>query len=187
MHTPHATLALLLAIFPTLSAAPTGAPQVAAVSASRAVSLRARPAVERTPRAEIAQALAVPLAELDTTVVLSPAKLVDGNASMDLYCAVDLVARQHARIVKSTCTGFGQAVIKTKVYAGRRYVIECAGTPGSTTWTLRLPSGSQLTASQTEHPAFLYTAEQTQDASFTFSAAANEYFIQRCEITSTKT
>jgi hypothetical protein len=157
------------------------------VRPTRTVQLaRERPAADHTPRLEVAQALAVGIGELDSTITLSPAKLVDGNASMDLYCAVDLVARQYARIVKSTCTGFGQAVIKMGVSAGRRYLIECAGTPGNTTWTLRLPNGGQLTSSQTEHPTFVYLAEQTQDVSFSFLAAANEYFIQRCEITPTK-
>lgn len=149
---------------------------------------RAR-ATQRLSRAQIAHVLSVAVSALSASIVLEPARLKVGSSIMELYCPIEVLPQKaHARFTQTACQGIGMVAISFKAAAGKRYLLDCAGTPANQTWRLKpwgVPS-SGSTVSGTEHPAFVHDATKNGIVRFALTGSAPSYVVQRCEITPTQ-
>jgi hypothetical protein len=141
-------------------------------------------------RAQAAKLLGVEPSDLLATERISPAAPVAAHAHMRLYCP------SYVRPDSSTagffpsdgpaCGSRTGAGLRFSAKKGRRYLIDCAGSPGNgATWRLR-PSGTTTTThavANTEHPAFLFDATADGDVALDFNADAPAFQIHFCEIT----
>ena len=143
-------------------------------------------------RSHAARVLGVAEGSLSTKVVLSPAQPKSGASHMRFYCptVVD-PSESRARFEPgefggcSYRTGVG---LRFEATAGKRYLIDCVGTPGTNvTWGLHRSGNPQAshTAANTEHPAFVYEASTTGEVALDLNASASVFFVHRCEITPT--
>ncbi|MBL4684266.1 MAG: hypothetical protein JKY37_06735 [Nannocystaceae bacterium] len=142
-------------------------------------------------KAAAARVLGVLTSGLGTKVVLSPARPMVGSSYMRFYCPTTVHPDASlARFMPgefdacSDRTGVG---IRFKAQAGRRYLIDCAGTPGQdVVWKLRpmgTSGGGSQTTANTEHPAFIYEASKDGEVALDFNANTDVFNVYRCEIT----
>lgn len=158
----------------------------------KATGLPRLKAEQTLSKAAAAKALGITDGTLGAKVVLSPATALVGTSFMRFYCPTtvhpDVPMARFAPGTFAACgnrTGVG---IRFVAKAGRRYLIDCAGTPGtSVTWTLQPQShkGGAQTVANTEHPAFIYEAIEDGEVALDFNANTDAFFVHRCEVTPT--
>ncbi len=148
---------------------------------------------QKLAAAAAAKVLGVASTSLQTKITLSPATPKVGSSVMRFYCPTyvqpDTSRAQFMPGEFDACsyrTGVG---LRFRAKSGRRYLIDCAGTPGSDVqWKLR-PMGSTVggaqTAANTEHPAFIFEAAKDGEVALDFNASTELFVIHRCEITPT--
>jgi len=159
-----------------------------------AVGMPTLRAGQKLSRAKAAKLLGVGLKHLGVNALLSPRTPMRGSAYMKFFCPTfvdpaDNEARFSRSAVDGACGNRLGASLRFQAVAGFRYLIDCAGRPGgNVTWELRpqMNGGGPQTVSNTEHPAFIYEANATTEVRLDFHALGDEFYVQRCEITSTK-
>ena len=171
----------------------------ASAKRSKAAVGRLQPAVgmprlkagQKLSRGKAAQILGVALKNLGVSATLSPSQLKSGSTYMKFFCPTFVDPHENeARFSRDggACGTRLGASLRFQAIAGRRYLIDCAGRPGgNVTWRLNpmMNGGGPQTVSDTEHPAFIYEANATTEARLDFHALGDEFYVQRCEITST--
>jgi len=143
-------------------------------------------AAQRLSRTHIAAALGVTLDTLGASAVLEPSRLQVGNSVMSYFCAVEVMPNQkYAAFSEKICDGYVD--VRFMAVTGKRYLLDCAGSPANQTWKLHLKGTSIVsTISGTEHPAFVHNATKNGIVEFRLTGSAPSYMVNRCEITTTQ-
>lgn len=158
----------------------------------KAKGLPKLPAKQTLSKADAARVLGVSDGSLGTKVTLSPAQALVGTSFMRFFCPTTVHPDvPMARFSPSTYGGCADRTgvgVRFVARAGRRYLIDCAGTPGhNVIWTLRPRNnsgGGVQTVANTEHPAFIYEAVKDGEVALDFNANTDVFHVHRCEITS---
>ena len=143
-------------------------------------------------KSQAAKLLGTDVEALGETERISPASPISAHAHMRLYCPSyvhpDTSTAGFFPGDDPGCAERTGAGIRFAAKKGQRYLIDCAGTPGTAVqWRLR-PSATMITSSvpNTEHPAFVFEATADGEAALDFNANTPAFTIRYCEITAAK-
>jgi hypothetical protein len=143
---------------------------------------------EQVGKRKRARALATVANRIEREIELSPRKLADGGAVMNFHGALE-VSAEHGWARFAVLMGVGgRTELRIPVRNGHKYLLECGATPGYATWELSWRSGTKrnaVTATGSEHPAFVFTATTSGSMRLYLEAAnVQTYGIHTCTITS---
>lgn len=146
-------------------------------------------ALEKLPRAEVAKALGAQVSDLTAPIVLEPSALMYGGATMEFHCPLYVQPDPpKAGFVPGYCQGLVWAALSFDVLAGKTYLIDCAVSPASVTYTLDPwtgVSGPSVSTRGAEHALFVHQAAQTGRVKFKLKGDS-VWTLHRCEITRAK-
>jgi hypothetical protein len=144
---------------------------------------------ERIPLSEVAKALGVQASDLMAPIVLEPTALIRSGATMEFHCPLFVGPDPpKAGFVPGYCQGLVWAALSFDVLAGKTYLIDCAVSPASVTYTLDPwtgVSGPSASTHGAEHALFVHQAAQTGRVKFKLTGDS-VWTLHRCEITRAK-
>jgi hypothetical protein len=144
---------------------------------------------ERVPLPEVAKALGVQASDLMAPIVLEPTALMRSGAMMAFHCPLYVEPNPpKAGFVPGYCEGLVWAALSFDVQAGKAYLIDCAVSPASVTYTLDPwtgVSGPSASTRGAEHALFVHQAAQTGRVKFKLTGNS-VWTLHRCEITRAK-
>ena len=144
---------------------------------------------ERIPLSEVAKAPGAQASDLMAPIVLDPASLVRSGATMACHCPLYVEPDPpKAGFVPGYCQGMVWAALSFDALAGKTYLIDCAVSPASVTYTLDPwtgVSGPSASTRGAEHALFVHQGAQTGRVKFKLTTNS-VWALHRCEITRAK-